>query len=116
MSEKSETSFDYMAVFALSGTVLLMCVGARYSMHNTKVREEFVELNVLATPIRLNMYNFMIQKTLNMPLELKEHLKYIRFLFEEIQPCKTTIGINKTDIIFVSTNRNLGRTPHIRMN
>jgi hypothetical protein len=49
-----------------------------------------------------------------MLLKLKEYLKHIRFAFEEVKPCKMTISINKANIILMTTNGFLGRTPNIR--
>ena len=37
-------------------------------------------------------------------------------MFEQIKPSETTISINKTDIIVVSTNGGLDRSPYIGMN
>jgi hypothetical protein len=51
-----------------------------------------------------------------MALELQKNVKDIILVFKEIQPCKTTIAINETDIICVSTNKWLGRTLYIQTN
>jgi hypothetical protein len=62
----------------------------------------------------LYVQDFPIQKMFNMLLKLKKYLEHIRFTFEEIKPCQTTISIDKANIIFMSTNRGLGRTPNIQ--
>jgi hypothetical protein len=82
-------------------------------MRNTNITKEFVEFNVLSSPVGLHMDNFSIKKTLNMTLELHEHTEHIIFALKKIQPRKATITINKTDIICVSTNRSFCRTPYI---
>ena len=48
-----------------------------------------------------------------MQLKLQEHIKHISFAFEEIKPRKATVGINETDIIFMTTDRCLGRAPYV---
>ena len=59
-------------------------------MRDAYVLEENVKFNVLATPIRLNMFNFMVKKSFNMGLKLQEDIEDITLTFNEIQPCKTT--------------------------
>ena len=82
-------------------------------MCNSKLIKECIEVVV---PIRLHMNDFMTEQTLNMHLELQENIKHIRLALKEIKPCKTTISIDETDIIVVTTNRSLGWTPYIRNN
>jgi hypothetical protein len=59
------------------------------------------------------MANFVVKLTLNMGLKLNEDIKNIRLAFKEVKPREVTISINKTHIIIVTTNRSLGRPPHI---
>jgi hypothetical protein len=84
-------------------------------MGDANVTKELVKFDILASPISLDMHNFLIQKAFNMALELKKNIKDIILSFKEIQPCKTTITIDETDIKSVSTSRRLGRTPNIRI-
>jgi hypothetical protein len=113
MSKKSKPGFYNVAMFALSITILLMCMGARYTMGDAKFMKECVEVAILAPPIGLNMANFVVKLMLNMGLKLNEDIKNIRLAFKEIKPCEATISINKTHIIIVTTNRGLCRPPHI---
>jgi hypothetical protein len=83
-------------------------------VRDPKLIKKCVEVVILTTPIGLNMENFMLEKAFDMRLELNEHIEHIRFAFEEIKPSKSTMGINKTDIIVVTTNKGLGRAPYIR--
>jgi hypothetical protein len=48
-----------------------------------------VKAMVLTTPIRLNRFNFGIQKTLNMSLESIKNLLNIRLVFKEINPAES---------------------------
>jgi hypothetical protein len=75
--------------------------------------KEGMEFLILSTPICLDMYDFSIQKMFNMFLELKEYIIDIGFVFKQVEPSKTTVSINKTYIKTMSTNRILGRAPHI---
>jgi hypothetical protein len=79
-------------------------------MRDPKQLEKGVEVAILTTPIRLNMNNFMLEKAFNMFLELNKYIKHIRFALNEIKPSKTTISINETDIVIMTTNRGLSRT------
>ena len=51
-----------------------------------------------------------------MGLESVKDLLNIRFVFEEIDPAKTGVVINKTNIIFETSGLGNGRTPNIRVN
>jgi hypothetical protein len=103
-------------MFVFSGTILLMCVWTRDPMDSTELLKESIEVPVFTSPIRLNMDNFLIKEVLNMILKLHKDIKHIRFAFNKVEPSKTTKSINKSHIIVVSTNRSLGRTPHIKIN
>ena len=85
-------------------------------MSNPKRLEEGVEVAILATPVRLNMNNFMLEKTFNMFLKLNDNIKRIRFTLNKIEPSKMTVSIHKTNIIVMTTDRSLGRAPYIRKN
>ena len=84
MSKKSNTCFYYVAMFALSTTILLMCVRTRYTMSNAELLKESIELNILAPPIGLNKQNFMFKEAFNMSLELNKDLKIITFTLDQI--------------------------------
>ena len=59
------------------------------------------------------MNNFVLEKAFNMFLKLNNNVKHIIFAFNKIKPVKATISINETDIIIVTTDRSLSRTPYI---
>jgi hypothetical protein len=66
-------------------------------------------------PVSLYMQYLSIQETLNMFLELKKYVEHIGLALKKVKPSKTAISINKTNIIFMSTNRGLSATPNIRI-
>jgi hypothetical protein len=55
----------------------------------------------------------MLEKAFNMFLKLNKYIKHIRFALNEIKPSETTVSINKTDIVIMTTDRCLSRTPDI---
>ena len=82
-------------------------------MSDPKRLKEGVEVAILATPVRLNMNNFVLEKAFNMFLKLNKNVKHIRFTFDKIKPGKAAVSINKTDIVIMTTNRSLSRTSYI---
>ena len=82
-------------------------------MSYPKRLKERVEVAILAPPIRLDMNNFVLEKTFNMFLKLNKNIKHIRFAFNKVKPGKATISINETDIVIMTTDRSLSRTPYI---
>jgi hypothetical protein len=48
-----------VAVFALSSPILLMSMGTRNTMINAKIIKESIEITIFASPIRLNMNDFV---------------------------------------------------------
>jgi hypothetical protein len=65
MSKKSEASLNDVTVLVLNCTVLLMCMRTRHAMRNSQFGKESVEVAIFTTPIRLNMNDLMLEKTLN---------------------------------------------------
>lgn len=113
MSEQGEPCLNNMAMFSFSYTIPLMSVGTRDTMSYTNILKEYVKFVILATPIGLDKQNLVIKESFYMSLKLKKDLENFRFMFEKINPSKTTKSINKADIVFMTTSRNLGRAPHI---
>ena len=103
-------------MLAFRSTVLLMCMWTSKTMRNPMFLEEGAKVAVFTAPIRLDINNFCFEKALNMCLKLEKDIKHIRFTFKQIKPCETTIGINKTDIVIVTTDRSLGMAPYIGIN
>jgi hypothetical protein len=68
--KQCEACLNYMAMFTLSTTILLMGVGTGNTMGDANFLKEGIKFNVLATPVRLNMHNFVFKKTFNMRLKL----------------------------------------------
>jgi hypothetical protein len=113
MRKKSYASFNNVTVFTLSYAILLVSMRTSYTMSNAMLLKERTKITVLTPPVGLNINNFLLEEPLYMTLELQEDIKHIRLAFQQINPCKATISINKTDIIVVTTNRSLGMAPHI---
>jgi hypothetical protein len=82
-------------------------------MCDPKRLEEGVKVAILATPIRLDMNNLVLEKAFNMFLELNKYIKNIRFTLNKIKPSETTVSIDEADIIIMTTGGGLGRTPYI---
>jgi hypothetical protein len=75
--------------------------------------EEGIEFMILTTPVRLYSKNFLVKDTFNKSLEFTNFLKNLRFMLKKIYPSKLTKIINKSDIIFIVSNRLTCKTPHI---
>jgi hypothetical protein len=75
-----------------------------------------VKLMIFPTPIRPNNLNFGVEKAFNMSLKSIENLLNIGFVLKKVNPTKTRIVINKTDIVFETTRGGHSRTPNIGMN
>ena len=78
-----------MTVFTFSNTVLLRGVRARYSMRDSCPLKITVQPMIFTTPVRLNCFDFSVQKAFDMSLEGIENLLNIRLMFKEIDPAKT---------------------------
>jgi hypothetical protein len=52
-------------MFPFDNTILLVGVGARHSMLNSKFLEESVDRAIFTTPIGLNCFNFGIKEPFN---------------------------------------------------
>jgi hypothetical protein len=48
MSKKSKPGFYNVVMLALSSTILLVCMGTRYTMDDAKFMKECVEVAILA--------------------------------------------------------------------
>ena len=113
MSKKCKTGLNYVTMLALNGAILLVCMWTCQTMRDPKLIKERVEVAILAPPIGLDMNNLMLEKTFDMLLKLNKDIKHIRLTLNKIKPSKSTISINKTDIVVVTTDRGLCRTPNI---
>jgi hypothetical protein len=102
-----------MAMLSLSRAILLMGIWTRNRVRDPNLLEEGIEFLILTTPIRLYNKNFLVKETFNESLKFTELLKNLRFLFKQIYPNKLAEIINKTDIVFVTSNRFTRRIPHI---
>jgi hypothetical protein len=60
------------------------------------------------------MNNCVLKETLSMSLKLQKNIEHIRFALNKVKPSKSTISVNKTDILIMATNRRLGMAPNIR--
>jgi hypothetical protein len=65
------------------------------------IGKEGMELMVPPPPlISLDSFNLLFQGMVNFGLELMKHIENIRFMFEKVDPGKSTISIDKAHIIF----------------
>jgi hypothetical protein len=113
MGKEWQSHHDYMAMLSLSRAILLMGIWTRNRVRDPNLLEEGIEFLILTTPIRLYNKNFLVKETFNESLKFTELLKNLRFLFKQIYPNKLAEIINKTDIVFVTSNRFTRRIPHI---
>jgi hypothetical protein len=58
--------------------------------------------------------DFLVKQSFNKSLKFLKILKDFRFVFEQIDPSKLAIDINKTDIIFITAYGLTSRTPNNR--
>jgi hypothetical protein len=82
-------------------------------MGNTNVSKEGIQFLVFTSPIGLHDYYFPIQQTFNMLLKKIKLLKDLRFMLQQINPCKLRIVKNEAYIIIFPSHRTWSRTPHI---
>lgn len=68
------------------------------------------------SPVSLDSKNFLVKESFYETSKFMKLLKNFRFILDMINPCKFAIIINKTHIIFLSTNRFRCRTTYIRKN
>jgi hypothetical protein len=67
-------------------------------------------------PVYLYGYYFGVKETFNHLLEFKKLLKNFRFKLEKINLSKFNKVINKTNIVFLPSNRIRSKAPYIRKN
>jgi hypothetical protein len=88
----------------------------RHMVRDPNFLEEGIEFLLLTTLVRLYSKNFHIKETFNKSLKLTKFLENLILVLKQIYPSKLTKIINKTDIIFVTSNRLARRTPYITKN
>jgi hypothetical protein len=91
----------------------LVGIWTRHMVRDPNFLEEGIEFMILTTPVRLYSKNFLVKDTFNKSLEFTNFLKNLRFMLKKIYPSKLTKIINKSDIIFIVSNRLTRKTPHI---
>jgi hypothetical protein len=62
LGKEGEACFDNVSVFPFNGAVLLVGVRARNVVSNTVVVKVFVKATIFASPIRLDAFNFLVEK------------------------------------------------------
>jgi hypothetical protein len=89
---------------------------ARNIVCDTYLSEKRIELLVLSPPppVYLYGYYFGVKETFNHLLKIKEFFKNFRFKLEEINPGKFAEVIDKTNIVFLPSNRIRSKVPYIR--
>jgi hypothetical protein len=116
MSEQGKPCFNKMTVFTLSDTVLLGGMWAGHTVRYTSALKILMKLMIFTTPVRLDGFNFGVQEKLDMSLESIKHPLNIRFVVKKVNPAKTRVVINETNIVLKTTRRGNCRTPNIRVN
>jgi hypothetical protein len=71
---------------------------------------------ILLSPVCLHSYYLGVKETLNHLLVFKDFLKNFRFKLEKINPGKFAEVIDKTNIVFLPSNRIQSMAPYIRKN
>jgi hypothetical protein len=88
---------------------------ARNIVCDTYLSEKRIELLVLSPhPVYLYGYYFGVKETFNHLLKIKEFFKNFRFKQEEINLGKFAEVIDKTNIVFLPSNRIRSKVPYIR--
>jgi hypothetical protein len=90
-----------------------MSMRTRNMVRYANALEKGIKLLILAPPISLHGYNFLIKHPFNKVLKITKALKHLRFMLNEIDPCKFAEIIYKTHIIFKPSDRLGCRTPYI---
>jgi hypothetical protein len=105
VSKKSETHFNNMLVFMLNDAILFRGVQAGDTMLNPLIGNETIEATILASLIRLKGTYFSIKEQLDMFLKQMKGFLNVGFPLEKVNPCEPAEIIQKTDIVFKTTNR-----------
>jgi hypothetical protein len=77
MSKKGETHFDYMPMFSLHQTILVVCMWTGDTMHYVNAFEEGVKDLIFSSPVCLYGSNFLIELAFNQVLKLLKALEDI---------------------------------------
>jgi hypothetical protein len=75
-----------------------------------------MEPMIFSSPVRLNPFDFMVKEELNMFLKFEKYILNLGFGMKEIDPSEFSEIIDKTHIVFKTTNRRYGRIPNISVN
>jgi hypothetical protein len=84
-------------VLSRSNSILLLSVRARDYMGNAIFLKILMQLVVFSPTIRLEGFDFCVKKQLNMFLKLKKNRLNIRFMLNDINPCKSVVALVVTD-------------------
>ena len=82
-------------------------------VRDANVLKEKMKLLILTTPIGLDSKNFPIKQSFNKVLEFLKFLENFRLVLKQVDPSEFAKVINKTDIIFISSNGLTSRTSYI---
>jgi hypothetical protein len=92
-------------VLSLSNAILLLSVRARDSMGNAIFLKILMQFVIFTPTIRLEGFDFCVKKQLNTVLKLKKDRLNIRFMFNEVNLCKTIVIIKEAHIILITIYR-----------
>ena len=84
-------------------------------MMNASTTEIMIETTIFTTPVGLENTNFCLELSLNVSLKTIESRFNIILTLKEINPTEATIIIQKTRIIFKTSNGGKSRPPDIRV-
>jgi hypothetical protein len=70
-------------------------------MYNPNLIKEGIKFLILSSQVGLHSKDFSIEQSSNKRLEFLKLVKNFRFIFQQIDPSKFTIVINKAHIIFI---------------
>jgi hypothetical protein len=101
-------------VFAFSGPILLVGMGAGELMEDAYLAKEGIKMVILSTPIRLERDYFAIKHMLNEGLEFKKILVNLRLMIQQVYPSNLIIIVNEGNIISLAAKRFNSMTPDIR--
>ena len=79
MIKQGKTNFNYVTILLFNGPILLMGIGTRNTMYNPTIFKKFGERAILATPIRLNNFNFKVKILFNIFMKFNENKEKITF-------------------------------------
>jgi hypothetical protein len=92
------------------------CEGTILNEQCQEIEKLAMKFLIFPTPVRLHTLNFRVKESFYVSLELGKDLLCFSAIMHEVNLHEFTKIINENDIVFITTNRDWGRTPDIRKN